>query len=101
QAPDRGGGQEGLLLLALLLAAVIGLPLLPGIFNRVVGYISLPFQENDSALRPRLRLATLVEGLLLTSAGWLLLGASLWAVVYAVLKEAPPLTWAAWGRYTA
>jgi hypothetical protein len=102
QPPDTvGHAEEGLLLLALALLAVLGIPILPVVFNRLVRHLSLPFRDRDREPLPPVRTRLLVEGLLLTACGWLLLGTSLWVVVCAVLGQAPPWSWGAWGRYAA
>jgi hypothetical protein len=103
QAPERGGvlDERVLIGLALLLLVPIGGPILPPIFNRIVHRIALPFREADAAPPPRIRWGSALEGLGLTAVGWLLLGASLWAVLQAVLVEPPPFTWENWRRYTA
>jgi hypothetical protein len=71
--------------LALLLAVPLLLVLLPAAFNRLVHTLSLPFREEDAARLPQIRLGYLVEGLLLTAVGWLLLGASLGAALCGIL----------------
>ena len=50
---------------------------------------------------PRVGLTALLQGLLLTSIGWFLLGASLWTLLRAMLEEPLAWRWDAWGRYTA
>jgi uncharacterized membrane protein YbhN (UPF0104 family) len=77
--------------LALLLAVPLLLVLLPAAFNRLVHTLSLPFREEDAARLPQIRLGYLVEGLLLTAVGWLLLGASLGAALCGILG--PDLAW--------
>ena len=64
-------------------------------------YTSLPFRKDDSVPLPRLRLKSLAEGLTLTSFNWLLFGVGLWAVLQGTLKEPPPWSWEAWGRFIA
>lgn len=69
-------------LLSVLLLVPVLTPLLPPIFNRVVHRVSLPFREKDTPA-PAIPWSSLLEGLLLTACGWLLLGLSLAAVLYA------------------
>jgi glycosyltransferase 2 family protein len=73
-------------MLSLLLAGLIGVWLLPALFNRLAHRLSLPFRARDSIL-PRLRISYLVEGLALTAIGWLCLGASLGAGLRGVTGE--------------
>jgi hypothetical protein len=86
---------------ALVLLLPIGGPILPPIFNRIVHRLALPFRDADAAPPPRVRWGALLEGLLETACGWLFLGASLWALLQAVLVEPPPFTWESWRRYSA
>ncbi len=67
-----------------------GGPILPPIFNWVVHHVSLPFRGKDAPV-PRFQLTVLLKGILYTSIGWLFLGCSLIAVVYAVCG--PELEW--------
>ncbi len=85
---------------ALALLALAGIPILPGVFNRLVRRLAAPFLKGESQL-PDLRLRTLLSGLGLTACGWVFLGASLWAVVQGVAPEPPPWAWQDLGRYTA
>src|SRR5439155_13304880 len=87
--------------LGLVLLAVCGVPLLPGVFNRIVGRLARRFESVESFRLPRLGAATLLEGLATTSGVWVFFGLSLWAMVQAVMPEPPPLTWGVWARYTA
>jgi hypothetical protein len=89
-----------LVLLSLGLLAVVGAPILPSVFNQLVRRLALPFPE-PGASPPRLPARALAEGLALTAVGWFLLGASLWVTLRAVTDQAPPLTMASWGRYSA
>jgi uncharacterized membrane protein YbhN (UPF0104 family) len=75
-------------------------PLVPFLFNRVTNRMTLRFRE-PNAPPPRVRTVQLLEGLVLTGIGWLFLGASLWAVLQAVVEPAPPWSADLIGRYTA
>jgi uncharacterized membrane protein YbhN (UPF0104 family) len=86
------------LLTGLALLALCGVPLLPGVFNRVVGRLARRFASVDSLRVPQLRFGTLLVGLGLTAVGWGLLGLSLWATLKAVLPEPTPLDVATWLR---
>jgi hypothetical protein len=88
-------------LLGVVLLALVGVPLLPGVFNRLVGRLAARFQTVESLRLPRLRGTTLAAGLLVTGGGWALLGLSLWALLQALLPEPLALTGPLWGRYTA
>ncbi len=95
-------GQVDLLLppalLALALTAICGMPLLPALFNRLVGRLvkNLPIEEGMPP--PRLSVGTLLQGVAAISCGWCLLGVSVWAAIAAVLPEPPPLDAAVWLR---
>jgi hypothetical protein len=88
-------------LIGVLLLALLGLPLLPGVFNRLVARLADRFRTVESFRLPRLRGGTLALGLAVTGCGWFALGASLWAAVQAVVPEPYPLTPGAWARSTA
>jgi hypothetical protein len=71
------------------LAAII----FPPVFNRLAHRVAAPFREPDAPPLPRLGFRALCEGLLLTGCGWFVLGASLWAMLEAVLTRPPAWTW--------
>jgi hypothetical protein len=110
--PDTGGGLHGQLLrsvfhpedapagpvdrraaavLALGLFVPLAVPVLPPVFNRIVGRVSLPFREGLAGPPPRWHWPYLLEGWLLTGCGWLLLGGSLAAALCAI--RGPDLPW--------
>ncbi len=66
--------------LALFLLALV--PILPGVFNRLVGRLTRRFAPAETL--PALGVRTLLAGLALTSCCWVLLGASLAAVLRAL-----------------
>jgi hypothetical protein len=88
-------------LIGLLLLALVGVPLLPGVFNRLVARLAARFQTMESFRLPRLRSPTLLLGLTMTACGWALLGVSLWALLQAILPTTETLTLSVWGRCTA
>ncbi len=89
------------LLTSLLLVALCGVPLLPGVFNFIVGRVAARFQKVESFRLPRLRFGTLVVGLAATTTGWLLMGLGVWALLQAVLPTEPPGSFTAvWMRCT-
>jgi hypothetical protein len=101
-AGDRAAlDRKNLVLLSLLLFLGIGLFLLPPFFNRLIRRVALPFRDADAAPLPQVRLPSLVEGLMVTSGGWLLLGASMGAVFQALLQDPAFWSWETWGRFTA
>jgi uncharacterized membrane protein YbhN (UPF0104 family) len=74
---------------ALGLLALAGIPILPGVFNRLVRRGAAPFLKADSQPLPTVRNRTLLFGLALTVWGWVMLGISLWCVLQAIWPEAP------------
>jgi glycosyltransferase 2 family protein len=102
QPPDAASGLAlHPVLVGVLLLGMMGIPLLPAVFNRLVGRLAARFQTIESYRLPRLRGTTLLWGLAATGCGWVVLGASLWATVQAAVPEPEPLTPATWARYTA
>jgi hypothetical protein len=88
EQPGEGGLQRPVVvLLSALLFVAIVVPLHPAIFNRLVHRMSLPFRERDAAQLPHIRFRYLLEGLVLTAAGWLLLGASFAAALRGIVGE--------------
>jgi hypothetical protein len=94
-------GRPAAVAFAVLLLVPLIVPLQPALFNRLVHRLSLPFRERDAAQLPRIRLAYLAEGLLLTAVGWLLLGASLAAALRGILGDGLPWLDPATGRLPA
>ena len=88
-------------LLGAVLMALVGVPLLPGVFNRLVARLARRFQAVEAFQVPHLQLKTLALGLLLTGLGWCLLGVGVWALVQAVVPQLPPLTLDLEMQYTA
>jgi uncharacterized membrane protein YbhN (UPF0104 family) len=101
EAPRAAGLPYHPVLLGVVLLGLCGVPLLPGVFNRLVGRLARRFQAVESLQLPRLSNWVLVQGLLITGGGWALLGVSLWALVQGLLPETVPLTPDAWARFTA
>lgn len=69
---------------ALALLAVAGIPILPGVFNRLAARVARPFTPRDSLPLPRLTTGALLGGLAQTAVGWFCLGASLLALLQGV-----------------
>ena len=95
----RPGADAGLLWRCLGLLVLAGVPILPGVFNRIVARLSARF--GAAGTMPRLGTGTLLTGLAMTACGWAVLGASAMALVNAVLPE--PQAWdvALWLQCTA
>jgi uncharacterized membrane protein YbhN (UPF0104 family) len=74
---------------ALALLALAGIPILPGVFNRLVRRAAAPFLKADAQPLPSVHNWTLLGGLALTAWSWVLLGISLWCVLQAIWPEAP------------
>jgi uncharacterized membrane protein YbhN (UPF0104 family) len=88
----EGGVQRSVVVtLSTLLFAAFLVPLHPPIFNGLAHRMSLPFREADAERLPRIRFVYLLEGLALTSAGWLLLGASFAAALRGIVGPDWPL----------
>jgi glycosyltransferase 2 family protein len=98
-----------LVALSLMMLVIVGLPILPPIFNRLVNRLrSLknllarqPASETIDPRRLHIKMIVLMEGLLMTAFGWMLLGASLWAVIQAVIDEPRLMTLAEWCQLSA
>jgi uncharacterized membrane protein YbhN (UPF0104 family) len=86
EQPGEGGLQRPVVVLmsALLFTAIV-VPLHPAIFNWLAHRLSLPFRERDAAQLPQIRFRYLLEGLVLTALGWLLLGASFAATLRGIV----------------
>lgn len=82
---------------ALGLLALAGVPILPGVFNRLVALAA----RKSGTTPPRLGTTTLLSGLGLTACTWALMGLSLGAVLQAVLPEPPVWGLDTWARHTA
>jgi len=78
------GGDEGMLWKAGALVVLAGVPILPGVFNRVVERIAKRFQRIGLTNLPKPGHGDLVGGLLLMAVSWFVLGASLEALLWAM-----------------
>lgn len=100
--PSRQGTLDvNPVVIGLVLLPLLGVPLLPAVFNRLVQRLARRFQKVESFQLPRLRTGTLLVGLGLGCVGWALMGLSLWALVEAVVPVSPTLDLSLLGRYTA
>ncbi|MBY0522115.1 MAG: flippase-like domain-containing protein [Gemmataceae bacterium] len=94
---------------ALVLLTVAGVPILPGVFNRIVDRLTALARRaarkqeanTEAAGLPPIGYRTLALGLALTACGWALFGLSLGTMIHAVLPSPPAWSLDAWGRYTA
>lgn len=86
---------------ALVLLAVAGVPVLPGVFNRLASRATRPFLTPDAPPLPKLTLTMLLRGLLHASFGWMCLGLSLLATIRALHAEAAATTGFFWLTCTA
>jgi uncharacterized membrane protein YbhN (UPF0104 family) len=75
---------------ALGLLAITGIPILPGVFNRVAARLARPFVPKDAPPLPQLGFASLLGGLAQTSFGWLCLSASLQALLRGLGRDELP-----------
>jgi hypothetical protein len=95
--PDHAAlGWRGLVLLA-----VVGVLLWPGVFNHLAERMTRRFRQPGAGPLPQVGTTTLVAGLGLDSCGWWMQGAVLWALVESLAPGAWPSPWAAWSRCTA
>jgi glycosyltransferase 2 family protein len=73
----------------LCLLAVLGVLLMPGVFNRLAERVSRPFRSADAPALPAVGADALFAGMAITACGWLLQGGVLWALV----QDLAPDTW--------
>jgi uncharacterized membrane protein YbhN (UPF0104 family) len=99
--PRSSGDVFNPALLGVFLFFLCGVPLLPGVFNRVIGLLAGRFPKVQGFQMSRLGAGTLIEGLATTSGVWLCFGFSLWAMVQGVSEGAAPLTVEVWAHLTA
>lgn len=99
QVPDEGDiGRTVCVFLSLGLLAGVGTPALPPVFNRLAFRIARPF---GGGTLPKMHWGSLLEGWLLTGTGWLFQGASLGAVLCAILGTDLPWTFREAARVAA
>ncbi len=83
-----------------ILLALCGVPLLPGVFNFAVIRVARRLERGGTPTVPRLRLRTLALGLAATAVGWGLLGAGVWALLQGALAAPPSWDASTWARCT-
>jgi uncharacterized membrane protein YbhN (UPF0104 family) len=86
---------------ALGLLAIAGIPILPGVFNRLAARIAKPFLAADAQALPRLSTSALLSGLLQSSLGWFCLGTSLLTLLHAVERDGEEVVRVPWLVCTA
>jgi uncharacterized membrane protein YbhN (UPF0104 family) len=101
QTPEIPGLTWSPVLTGLLLLALVGVPLLPGVFNLLVSRLAGRFERVESYRLPRLRHRTLATGILEVACGWIIMGTSLWAMLQAVLPSPPELSVSVWATCAA
>ncbi len=85
---------------AVFLFLPLAVPVLPPVFNRLAHGVSLPFRRRDTPV-PRLPLAALPQGLVMTAPGWAFLGLSLVVVLRTVGPESLAWDLGRFGRVTS
>jgi uncharacterized membrane protein YbhN (UPF0104 family) len=88
------------ILLCLVLLLPLGIPILPPVFNRLAHRLTKPFRQEGAAPLPRMESRSLLEGMVLSSGCWFLMGTSLWSTLRAVGVE-QPWTWETLAHNTA
>jgi uncharacterized membrane protein YbhN (UPF0104 family) len=110
KTPDTSAGdRKVLVLIALLLLALLGIPIMPFIYNKLARHLrslknlaakQLDADADHSPL-PQMRLSMLGQGVILGCCSWLFMGASLWAVLQSLHPESRFLTLREWGGLSA
>jgi glycosyltransferase 2 family protein len=80
---------------------MLGVPLLPAVFNRLVRRLSRRFQNVEAFRLPPLRIGTLLLGLAIMACAWVFFGLSLWSAVRSLVELPYPLTPPVLARYAA
>jgi glycosyltransferase 2 family protein len=101
QQPQWLGSTWNAALAGLVLFFVCGVPLWPGVFNRIVTLLKRRFRTVEGFKLADVRITTLIVGLAITSGVWVCFGLSLWAMIRGLLPQAEPMTVVAWASYTA
>lgn len=88
-------------LVGALIFLMLAVPLLPTVFNRLVGRLARRFQNVEAFRLPRLRLGTLLLGFAIMACAWVFFGLSLWSAVRSLVDLSHPLTPPVLARYAA
>ena len=89
------------LALGAVLIGLCGIPLLLGVFNFVIAKLTAKIQVIELYRLPPIRFGTLATGLLATGTGSCVQGLSVWAMLQAVVPDAPSLSVSSWAQCTA
>lgn len=88
-------------LVSSMIFLMLGVPLVPVVFNRLVGRLSRRFQNVEAFRLPPLHIGTLLLGLAIMGCAWVFFGLSLWSAVRSLVDLAHPLTPPVLARYAA
>jgi hypothetical protein len=88
-------------LIAFLLVLLLGIPLIPPVFNRLMERLAKRFRNAEAFRLPPLRPGTLLVGLVIMACAWVFFGLSLWSVMQAVMDNPLPLNGPVLARYAA
>jgi hypothetical protein len=80
---------------------MLGVPLLPMVFNWLVGRLARRFQNVEAFRLPRLQMGTLLLGCAVMACAWVFFGLSLWSAVRSLVDLSHPLTPPVLARYAA
>jgi uncharacterized membrane protein YbhN (UPF0104 family) len=98
--PMRQPERAGLRWQTLGWVAVVGIFLLPAVFNRLVRRVSAKWAETEAVSLPRVRSSTLGAGLVVTGCGWGLQGVSLLILLQALCPQTLSWSWETWSKCT-
>ena len=85
-------------LTGLILVAVCGMPLVPGVMSFVTRRLARRFAAIEHAHVP---FRALAEGVAIELVGWALMGLSVWLCLCGTIEPAPELTLASWADFSA
>jgi hypothetical protein len=80
--------------MGVLLLLPIGIPILPPVYNWIIARMATRIRQRYGITGPlpRVHFVSMIEGLVVTACGWLLLGGSLLAVLHALMSQGPAFT---------
>jgi len=94
-------GHNTLALLALIILLPAAVLVVPGVFNHLGQRLARHLGQEESQPLPRMEYRSLLQGYVLATLSWFALGASLWAMVYAVGAGKPDASLRTLGFFTA